>query len=155
LAETNLDRWGALRSKIVHEDSWIQQRVGWLLAANGFLFAALAALFAAKLPSQSTLFVTRLCLLLAIPVAGTLFSISTFLGLLAARRAMEDVESEYETVVPNAGSRSSLPQLRSTGKARKLGTYSSSAITLGAALIWLLILSAMACGLLPFAFRLP
>jgi len=137
---TDLDKWQVLRSKVVHEDSWIQQRVNWLLAADGFLLVGLVALapsaFAPLGRIQS----------IALPLFGLLASLFVFIGVIAANDSMRDVERELKALVPSSAARDRLPSLRSKGGALILGRVSSWGITITSMVMWLVMFVLNALG---------
>jgi len=122
-----------LRSRIVHEDTWIQHRVGWLLAANGFLFAAYGTLLVAQ-ARQSHAMQVLVC------VVGTLSALLVLFGVIGANDAMKQANREWLRLFPDQEARNAWPQIRSTGVALRLGQVASWGLCISIAAVWLIVL---------------
>ena len=140
MATDRLETWRILRSKITHEDSWIQQRVSWLIAGNALLFAAYAALLGQGLNRGSALPYLGLLLLVLVPCIGFTLSVFVFLGLVGASFAIKETRNELERLVPDEKQRQALPTLYSQGPALYFGKVASWGATLLFVVVWLLLL---------------
>ena len=124
----------------MHEDSWVQQRVSWLLGTNGFLFAAYGVLLAIK-ENETSQSILRLRseLLFIVPGIGFALCLLVFAGLVGAGLAMKNVWAEWERLT-TPPERTNLPDLRSTGAALQFGRAASWGLCLFTAIAWATIL---------------
>ena len=130
-----------VRAKVIHEDTWIQHRVSWLLASNGFLFLAYGALLTIKKEEASQQILSlRDIILQTVPVIGMLVCIAVLVGIVASNLAMKQAGSEWKRLIESDEERRSLPDLRSTGYALWMGRLASSGISVFLLLAWVIIL---------------
>jgi hypothetical protein len=130
-----------LRAKVVHEDSWIHQRINWLLASNAFLFAAYGALLAVSKEQTCEILQARAYLLLLVPLLGSFLSGFVFAGLVGAAKAINLAEGEWEKLVKNEADRDRCPSLHSAGPALYLGRFASWGLCGLLVISWLIVLA--------------
>ncbi len=123
--ESQFRLWDLYRSRITHEDRWIQQRVSWLLGFSGLLFAAFAGVL--NLSTQVTIAQTlfRGYVLLLIPATGFLITFLVLLGLIGAGMAMDEVRREWEERMRAEEISLSLPPIHARGWPLWLGRLAS------------------------------
>jgi hypothetical protein len=139
---TPLQIYEFTRSKYTHEDSWIQQRVGWLLTANGFLFAGYGALLAL------TASVTDVSREVAALIKSSLILISAIglglpllvgAGVFAAFLSKKSAIKEWNELVV-ADIRLLFPSIEATAKHKWLGSLASGGLCGFLVGVWLFIL---------------
>ena len=128
--------WEMMRAKIVHEDSWIQQRVSWLLAAAALFVAAYAALVAVDPNVSIPQTVLRGYLLLILPFAAFILTLLVFVGVIGSALAMRATLREWENLPISQVERSLMPSLHSRGLALSLGRVASWGICIMLLLAW-------------------
>lgn len=124
-----------LREKICHEDSWVQQRVSWLLAANGFLFAGYAVLLrVAAECARGSGTVDAQTIVVYFPFFGVILCVLVTFGILGAFLAMRDTKKQWKKLAPQV--REHFPSLDSRGLAIIFGRCSAIGLCVGMALLW-------------------
>ena len=122
--EPDFKTWELLRAKIVHEDSWVQRRVLWLLGTTALLIAAFGAFWAIRIDVSIRQTIFRGLLLLLLPTFGFVMSLLTLIGLVGSALATTAFAREWERLVASADERADgrrrLPALRPPGAARAL-----------------------------------
>lgn len=127
-----------IRDKVLHEDHWIQQRIGWLLTINGFLFAGFGALVSigtnpdSAEPTKEVVSET----LMTIPAVGFGLAILTLAAVMTATVARRGALGEWEKLV-SAEERRIYPSPRATGRALWVGGAASGGVCVLLAFTWL------------------
>jgi len=133
--------WHMIRSKIQHEESWIQFRVSWHLATNAFLFSAYAILAVSVSSKDGKLSPSTSVLLLLIPIVGTLFSTLVYLGVIAANREIGNALAEWDSLGPQPKARTKLPAIHLGPSSHKLARLATTGISLTAIAMWFVLLA--------------
>jgi len=129
--EESLHRWEAIRAKVTHEDSWIQERVNWLLVSNAFLFAAYAALLTLDQSYSESVLTLPACILMLVPLLGIFLAVFVYIGLEGAKESIIAAEGEATNLLgKDYEKKLKLPSIASTGKALCLGRMASRGISL-------------------------
>jgi hypothetical protein len=127
------------RSKIEHEQRWIQQRVSWNLASTSFLMAAFVSLLnnssvGGPLSDQAPFLMT------GIPFLGVIFSSFVLTGLSAAWLSQKNATGEWKRLVPDEATRARFPGVHSRRSSVVLGSIASWGTTLAALFVWMILL---------------
>jgi len=146
----NMKLWEVLRAKVVQEDTWIQQRVNWLLASNAFLFAALAALTRPQPEPGFHKSTVAILLPILIPLVGLILGILVLRGLRGADRAIEDTLDEWQSLSTAERPSSDYPSLASRETAVRLGRAASQGVTTTICIVWAVLLIAQLSSLASF-----
>jgi hypothetical protein len=133
------DLWRMIRSKIQHEESWIQQRVSWHLATNAFLFSAYAFVVVSAASRGSDL--PPSVLLVMIPLVGVLFSSLVYLGVLAATRELKHILHEWRIFGPESAESEKLPAVHVGPSSLRLARFATTGISITAIAMWLILLA--------------
>jgi len=149
---TSLELWQMIRSKIQHEESWIQQSISWHFASTAFLFSAYAVLVVATRNQGATVPLLASVLLVTIPVLGASFSISVYIGILIAGREIGQALHEWQTLGPKEAARRKLPAVHLVPTSLRLARFNNSSISIIAIMMWLILLAlsiATVAGIIP------
>ena len=138
----NTKLWEVLRAKVVHEDTWIQQRVNWLLASDAFLFAALAALTRSQAEPGFHKSTVAILLPVLIPLVGLILGILVLRGLRGADRAIEDTLDEWQSLSTAERPATDYPSLASRETAVRLGRAASQGVATTICVVWAVLLIA-------------
>ncbi|HLE05514.1 MAG TPA: hypothetical protein VI729_13000 [Anaerolineales bacterium] len=134
----NVKLWELLRAKVVHEDTWIQNRVNWILASNTILLGGFATLLSTGLqgdPYEASR-ILRDAILLAIPVAGGALNTFGFVGLFAAWKAIAAAQEDWLRLSRAEATQPALPRLHSEGTSSRIAEYSSYMLAAFVLLFW-------------------
>ena len=92
--EPNSKTWELLRAKIVHEDSWVQRRVLWLLGTTALLVTAYAVLCTVRTDVSIPQTLLRGYLMLLLPVFGLVLTALVLIGLIGSSLVTVQVVAE-------------------------------------------------------------
>lgn len=137
--QENLKAWQWLRAKVVHEDSWVQQRVSWLLGSNSLLVAAYAVLATVRTDVSIPQTLLRGYLMLLLPVFGFFLSLLILLGLVGSSLAVTGAIQEWEKFAVPEDQRSRFPSLHSRGVALAVGRFASRGTCILFVLFWVIV----------------
>jgi hypothetical protein len=132
--------WRMLRSKVQHEESWIQQRVSWHLATNAFLFSAYSFVVVSTGSKPRDVSPPISVLLVLIPLVGALFSSLVYIGALASAREVKHTVHEWSVLGPGAAASTKLPAIHMSASALKLAKFATTGISITAIVMWLIML---------------
>ncbi len=149
----NTKLWEVLRAKVVHEDTWIQQRVNWLLASNAFLFAALAALTRPQAGQGSDTSTFAILLAVLIPLVGLILGVLVLRGLRGADRAIKDTLNEWQSLSTAERRPTEYPSLASRESAVRLGRAASQGVATTICVVWTVLLIAQVLLLATFLLQ--
>src|SRR3989304_1673076 len=137
-----------LRAKVVHEDTWIQQRVNWLLASNASLFAALAALTRSQAEPGFHKSTVAILLPILIPLVGLILGILVLRGLRGADLAIR--RTEWQSLSTAERPATDYPSLTSRETAVRLGRAASQGVATTICVVWAVLLIAQLSSLVTF-----
>ena len=137
--QANLKAWEWLRAKVLHEDSWVQQRVSWLLGSTSLLVAGYAVLATVRTDVSIPQTLLRGYLMLLLPAFGFFLSLLVLLGLVGSSLAVTAAIDEWERLAIPEDQRSHFPTLHSRGAALALGRFASRGTCFLLALFWVIV----------------
>lgn len=101
----NLHRYEVFRDYVKHEDSLINNRLTWLLISQGLIFNAYSTLEKSKIDAcinhHAGITADLSALQGALGVVGLLICVFSFLGIQAARYAIQGLKQTWGTTVDN------------------------------------------------------
>ena len=84
-----------IRGMIEHENSLMNNRIGWMLAFNGFLFTAISISISQKASGNSLIFINVI-----ISVVGIVTAVSTFIALKISMKAIHRLKTKWLLETP-------------------------------------------------------
>jgi hypothetical protein len=138
--DAHRDVWRMVRSKVQHEESWIQQRVSWHLATNAFLFSAYSFVVVSTGSNPGHVSPPISVLVVLIPLVGALFSSFVYIGALASGREVNHTVHEWSLLGPGGAASKKLPAIHMSAPALKLAKFATTGISITAIVMWLILL---------------
>jgi hypothetical protein len=135
-----MDWYKLFRSRIEHEDSFIIQRLSWLVASQAFLFTAYAITtngLNSAVPAKETLFLRQAMLLFRlIPLVALSMDLLIYISILAALRAIRELRQAYRARVgPDQ-----LVPIQTSATTRSLGLTAPVVLPLVLIIVWLVLM---------------
>jgi len=137
--EPDFKTWELLRAKIVHEDSWVQQRVLWLLGTTALLVTAYAVLCTVRTDVSIPQTLLRGYLMLLLPVFGLVLTALVLIGLIGSSLAMRAAHEDWKKLLNSTDERRQLPALHSEGYALGFARASSWGTCVIVMIAWVVI----------------
>jgi hypothetical protein len=139
--ERNLRTWELLRAKIVHEESWAQQRISWFLGTTALLIAAYAVASAIRTDVSIPQTLLRGYLMLLLSLFGLVLTALVLIGLIGSSLAIRAATEEWKKLLPSADEQSRFPVLHPEGAALAFARAAWWGTCIVAVIVWAAILA--------------